>query len=134
MNERAQTTHVQRFTDAAGNELVSVALGKNGKHGRAIFDAADWDRWIADGHSDRLHFASNGSKHSYVRTSLQTVDGKRCRAVARILLGVTSKRVVHYFDDDHRNLRRSNLWDQGKASFLAERQRRLAIAAAEGAL
>lgn len=126
----AHAADVKRFTDAAGNELVRVKLGKHVNHGWAIFDAPDWDRLTAVlGVAAPLKWLDSGDGYMYVRTNDQ-----KNTVVARSVLEVPERTVVHYVDGDRRNLRRSNLFTEAKRGHLAKLDRASAERRAGGAL
>jgi len=100
------TTSITQHTDPDGRACVSIELANApGRH--AVLYLGDYLHFVDKHGFGPWHLGGVG-KHLYVRT--HTATSGRPMVVAKFITGSIPHSAARYYDDDHCNLRRSNLY------------------------
>jgi hypothetical protein len=100
-----------RWTDEGpGGDVLSVPLSKCGK--TAMICAEDFQRTVLE-HGDGPWFLNDDGKgHSYVRMTSRIFGNNF--SVARAVIGDNRQMVARYRNGDRTDLRRENVWPEGR--------------------
>ena len=108
------TPRILRMVDEFARPIVRVEMS-NLPNVFATLDAADYDRLLSEGVSQRWFINSNGTGASYVRAADANAKGGLV-LIARLVLAAGRGQVVHYASLDRLDLRRKSISLKGGAA------------------